>query len=378
MAKGQSFLARLRALIDKIGRFWHRRGVAIDMGASTVRVYLEDKGVIVDEPCVVALDRAADRIVAVGQQAYDMIGRTSADTVVLRPAVEGSLTRYEVTQKLLQYYIRMATKSLLRPPRVMICLPEDTIEEEETLLMNLARDAGAGKVYFIESALACAYGTGRDLSRPIGRMIVDIGGGTTTAAVVSMGGVVVSKTVRIGGDALDASIVAYVRDRYGIIIGERAGETIKKRIGALYLHRMVRSVEIKGRDAVTGAPQKATLTSKEMIEAMAQPAAAIMDVIGEVLAATPQALLSDIMQDGIMLCGGASLVYGFGRLIAKITGVPVRSLKEPSHVCVLGAARAMQMQKTLELTPGPIRLQRQIKRRRGEIDSPNESEDEEA
>ena len=173
MAKGQSFLARLRALIDKIGRFWHRRGVAIDMGASTVRVYLEDKGVIVDEPCVVALDRAADRIVAVGQQAYDMIGRTSADTVVLRPAVEGSLTRYEVTQKLLQYYIRMATKSLLRPPRVMICLPEDTIEEEETLLMNLARDAGAGKVYFIESALACAYGTGRDLSRPIGRMIVD-------------------------------------------------------------------------------------------------------------------------------------------------------------------------------------------------------------
>jgi rod shape-determining protein MreB len=369
MAKGQSFLARLRALIDKIGRFWHRRSVAIDMGASTVRVYLEDKGVIVDEPCVVALDRAADRIVAVGQQAYDMIGRTSADTVVLRPAVEGSLTRYEVTQKLLQYYIRMATKSLLRPPRVMICLPEDTIEEEETLLMNLARDAGAGKVYFIESALACAYGTGRDLSRPIGRMIVDIGGGTTTVAVVSMGGVVASKTIRIGGDALDASIVAYVRDRYGVIIGERAGETIKKRIGALYVHRMVRSVEIKGRDAVTGAPQKATLTSKEMIEAMAAPAAAIINAIEDVLAVTPEALLADIMQDSVMLCGGASLVYGFGRLITKATGVPVRSLKDPALTCVMGAARALQLPKGQEMTPGPIRLERQIKRRQGKSDA---------
>lgn len=369
MAKGQSFLARLRALIDKIGRFWHRRGVAIDMGASTVRVYLEDKGIIVDEPCVVALDRAADRIVAVGQQAYDMIGRTSADTVVLRPAVEGSLTRYEVTQKLLQYYIRMATKSLLRPPRVMICLPEDTIEEEETLLMNLARDAGAGKVYFIESALACAYGTGRDLSRPIGRMIVDIGGGTTTVAVVSMGGVVASKTIRIGGDALDASIVAYVRDRYGVIIGERAGETIKKRIGALYVHRMVRSVEIKGRDAVTGAPQKATLTSKEMIEAMAAPAAAIINAIEDVLAVTPEALLADIMQDSVMLCGGASLVYGFGRLITKATGVPVRSLKDPALTCVMGAARALQLPKGQEMTPGPIRLERQIKRRQGKSDA---------
>ena len=378
MAKWQKPLVGIRAVIDKICSFWRRRNVVIDMGASTVRVYLEDKGVIVDEPCVVALDRAADRIVAVGQEAYDMIGRTSADTVVLRPAMEGSLTRYEVTQKLLQYYIRTATKSLLRPPRVMICLPDDTTEQEEQLLQNIAREAGAGKVYFMESALACAWGTGRDLTRPIGRMIVDIGGGTTTAAVVSMGGVVVSKTVRIGGDALDASIVAYVRDRYGVIIGERAGETIKKRIGALYLHRMVRSVEIKGRDATTGLPQKATLTSKEMIEAMAEPAAAIMDVIGDVLAETPQALLSDIMQDGMMLCGGASLVYGFGRLIAKITGVPVRSLKEPSHVCVLGAARAMQMQKTLELTPGPIRLQRQIKRRRGEITPPQEQEEEDA
>lgn len=377
MAKWQKPLAYFGAVIHKICSFWRRRNVAIDMGASTVRVYLEDKGVIVDEPCVVALDRAADRIVAVGQEAYDMIGRTSADTVVLRPTLEGSLTRYEVTQKLLQYYIRMAAKPLLRPPRVMICLPDDTTEPEEQLLQTLARDAGAGKVYFIESALACAYGSGRDLSRPVGRMIVDIGGGCTTAAVVSMGGVVVSKTIRIGGDALDAAIVAYVRERYGVIIGERAGETIKKRIGALYLHRMVRSVEIKGRDVATGMPQKATLTSKEMIEAMAEPAAAIMDVIGDVLAVTPEALKADIMRDGMMLSGGASLIYGFGRLIAKITGVPVRSLKDPSHVCVLGAARVLQQQKSLELTPGPIRLQRQIKRRQGEPDVREEREAEE-
>ena len=376
MAQGQGFLAQLRALVDKISRFWRRRGVAIDMGASTVRVYLEDKGILVDEPCVVALDRAADRIVAVGQEAYQMIGRTAADTVVLRPAIDGSLTHYEVTQKLLQYYIRLATKSLLRPPRVMICLPEETTEMEESLLVSLARDAGAGKVYFMESALACAYGTGCDLSRPIGRMIVDIGGSTTKIAVISMGGVVISKTIRIGGDALDASIVAYVRDRYGVLIGERAGETIKKRIGALYVHRMVRSVEVKGRDATTGQPQKATLTSKEMIEAMAAPAVAIINAIEDVFAMTPEALQADIMRDGVMLCGGASLVYGFGRLITKATGLPVRSLKDPSLVCVLGAARALQLPKGQELTPGPIHLERQLKRRRGESAAPQESEDE--
>ena len=375
MAAKYAWLRFVQTILEKIRRAWHRRGIAIDIGASIVRVYLEDRGVIVDEPCVVALDRAADRILAVGQEAYDMIGRAPADTVILRPTKEGSLTRYEVTRKLLQYYIRSATKSMLRPPRVMICLPEGTTEEDEVLLHTAARDAGAGKVYFMESALACAYGTGRDPSKPVGRMIVDIGGGCTTAAVISMGGVVISKTVRIGGDALDASIVSYVRDRYGVIIGERAGETIKKRIGALYLHRMVRSVEIKGRNAETGLPEKAVLTSKEMIEAMAEPAAAIMDVVGDVLAQTSEALLSDIMRDGMMLCGGGSLVYGFGRLIAKITGVPVHTLKDPAYTCVSGAARALAMSKTLELTPGPIHLARQIRRRSGEEHPEGESEE---
>ncbi len=373
MAGKGTLQALLHKITEKLRRLWHRRAVAIDMGASTVRVYLEDRGIIVDEPCVVALDRAAERIVAVGQEAFDMVGRAPADTMILRPTKEGSLTHYEVTTKLLAYYIRMTTKSLWRPPRVMICLPEGVSEEDEHALHQAAREAGAGKVYFMESALACAYGTGRDLSRPVGRMVVDIGGGSTTAAIVSLGGVVASKTIRIGGDALDASIVAYVRDRYGVIIGERAGETIKKRIGALYLHRMVRSVEVKGRNAETGLPERAELTSKEMIEAMAEPAAAIMDVIGDVLAEASEALLSDIMRDGMMLCGGGSLVYGFGRLIAKITGVPVRTLKDPAHTCVIGAAKALQLQKTLELTPGPIHLQKQLKRRRGE-DTP-ESED---
>ncbi len=365
MAGKNAIAAWFGRLIDRIRGILGRRCVAIDMGASNIRVYLEGKGVIVDEPCVVALDRAADRIVAVGNQAYEMIGRTPADTVVLRPAKEGSLTRYEVTVKLLQYYIRQAARSLLRPPRVMITLPDGTTEADEALLCNAAREAGAGRVYLMESVLACAYGTGCDLSRSVGRMVVDIGGGRTTAAVISMGGVVTSKTIRIGGDALDASIVSYVRDRYGVIIGDRAGETVKKRIGALYLHRMVRSVEIKGRDAETGLPKRAVLTSKEMIEAMAEPAAAIMDVIGDVLAATPEALLSDIMQDGMVLCGGCSLIYGFGRLIAKITGVPVRTLKDSPLICVSGAARALQMHKTLGLVPGVIRLQQQQRRRRG-------------
>ena len=366
MARDKNRRGWLGRLIDRISGLLRRRYVAIDMGASTIRVYLEGRGVIVDEPCVVALDRAADRIVAVGEEAYRLIGRTPAETVVLRPAKEGSLTRYEVTLKLLQYYIRQATKPLWRAPRVMITLPDGTEERDELLLCNAAKEAGAGRVYLMESILATAFGTEYDLSRAVGRMVVDIGGGCTTAAVISMNGVVTSKTIRIGGDALDASIVSYVRDRYGVLIGERAGEIVKKRIGALYLHRMVRSVEIKGRDAETGLPKQALLTSKEMIEAMAEPAAAIMDVISDVLAATPEALLSDVMRDGILLCGGGSLIYGFGRLIAKITGVPVRTLKDPALVCVKGAAKALSMHKTLGLIPGVIRLQRQQRRRRGE------------
>lgn len=369
-----SMIEWIRSIIKKINSLLRRRIVAIDMGATSVRVYLEGSGIIADEPCLVALDKSADRIVAIGEQANAMIGRTKADVTVLRPMADGRPTHSELIKKMLQYYMGLATKSLLRPPRVILTLPDTVSEQEEQALLASARDAGAGKVYLMESILSCAYGSIKDLSKPIGHMVVDIGGSHTTVAVFSMGGVVVSQTIHLGGDALDEAIVAYVRNRYGIIIGTRAGEIIKKRIGALYLHRMVRSVEVKGRDADTGMPKKTVLTSKEMIEAMAVPAAAVMDLIGAVLQQTPDALLADISREGMILCGGNSLIYGFGRLIAKITDVPVRIMKNPSHVGVIGAARALQIQKSPELSPGMIHLQEQLRRRAGWHETESENE----
>ena len=369
MAKPTSFAEWIKRIIRRIRSALRRRTVAIDMGACSVRVYLEDAGMIVDEPCLVAYDRAADRIVEVGEQARAMSGRTPADIELIYPMEDGNLSRYEMTGKLIQYYVRQATKPLLRPPRVIITLPHTVSDEDESLLIQAARAGGAGKVFLMESILACAYGSGRDLSKPIGRMVVDIGACHTTAAVISMGGVVVSRTVPVGGNALDEAIVAYVKSRYGLLISKRAGETIKKRIGALYVHHTVHSVEIRGRSVETGAVQKMVITSKEMIEAMTNPTVAIVDVINDVLELTPEALLSDIARDGMILCGGNSLIYGFGRLIAKVTGAPVRTLKDPAHTCVMGAVRAMQMQKVLELTPGIIHLQQQRQRRPGEAEN---------
>ena len=354
-----------KTLVKRIHHTLRRRCIGMDIGASHVCISSDDGGILVYEPCAIAIDRAADRVVAVGKKAAEMVGKAPANVSVLRPTVDSSLTRYPVALKMLQYYIRVATKPLLRPPLLMICLPAGTTERDEHQILAAATEAGAGKTYLVESVLACAWGTGRDVSAPVGRMVVDVGGGTTSVAVVSLGGVVVSESIRVGGDAMDAAIVRYVRERYGVLIGERAAEHIKLRIGALYLHRMVRSVEVRGRNAETGLPQSIILTSKEMIEAMAQPTAEILNAVCRVLERTPDDLLAHIHRDGLLLCGGCSRIYGFGRLIAKLTGVPVRQIKDSEHCCARGARIMLKKRKELNLSPGPIHLQEQCSRREG-------------
>ena len=333
-----------------------RRNVGIDLGTVNVLVYVEGQGVVLREPSVVALDKTTDQIVAVGSGAQALIGRAPANIETIRPLREGVISQYDVTLKMLQYCIRTACGNLVLPPRVMVCVPSGVTEVEERAVVDAAKEAGAGKVYLMEEPVAAALGAGVDINAPIGRMIVDIGGGTTDIAVISLGGVVVSESIRVAGDKMDEAILRYVRRQHGVLIGVQTAELIKQRIGALYTHKQVRSVEVRGRSAQTGLPQVITLSSKEMLEAMAEPVSAILDAICSVIERTPPELLGDILKHGIIMTGGGSLVHGFDRLIHKVTGVPVRVADDPITCVSRGTGLALRNYK--ELPEGSINLAR--------------------
>ena len=319
-------------------------------------VFVEGKGVVLSEPSVVAVDTASDQIVAVGAPAQALIGRAPANIETIRPLRDGVISQYDVTLKMLQYCIRTACGKMLLPPRVMVCVPSGVTEVEERAVVDAAKEAGAGKVYLMEEPVAAALGAGVDISAPVGRMVIDIGGGTTDVAVISMGGVVVSESVRVAGEKLDEAIGRYVRRQYGMLIGIQTAELIKQRIGALYTHKQVRSVEVRGRNAQTGLPQVITLSSKEMLEAMAEPVSAIMDAVCSVIERTPPELLGDILKHGMIMTGGGSMVYGFDRLIQKITGVPVRVADDPITCVARGTGLALRNYR--ELPEGSINLSR--------------------
>lgn len=332
------------------------RNVGIDLGTVNVLVYLEGKGIVLKEPSVVAVDKTTDQIVAVGNEAQALIGRTPANLETIRPMRDGVISQYEITLRMLQYCIRNACGKMLLPPRVMICVPSGATEVEERAVVDAAKEAGAGKVYLIEEPVAAAIGAGVDIKAPVGRMIVDIGGGTTDIAVISMGGVVVSESIRIAGEKLDEAIARYVRRQHGVLIGIQTAELIKQRIGALYTHKQVRSVEVRGRNAQTGLPQTVTISSKEMLEAMAEPVSAILDVICSVIERTPPELLGDILKHGIVMTGGGCLVHGFDKLIQKVTGVPVRVAEDPIACVARGTGLALRNYK--DLPEGTINLSR--------------------
>ncbi len=350
-AKG--FFARIK---EWIGRLNLRRNVGIDLGTVNVLVYVEGKGVVLKEPSVVAIDKTTDQIVAVGNEAQALIGRTPANIETIRPLRDGVISQYDVTLRMLQYCIRNACGHMLLPPRVMICVPSGVTEVEERAVVDAAREAGAGKVYLMEEPVAAALGAGVDIEAPVGRMVIDIGGGTTDIAVISMGGVVVSESVRIAGEKLDDAIARYVKREHGVLIGIQTAELIKQRIGALFTHKQVRSVEVRGRSAQTGLPQTVTLSSKEMLEAMAEPVSAILDVVCSVIERTPPELLGDILKYGIIMTGGGSMVHGFDKLINKVTGVPVRVAEDPVSCVVKGTGIALRNYK--QLPEGTINLAR--------------------
>ena len=313
------------------------RDIVIDFGTATVLVYVEGQGIVLKEPSVVAIDVSTDRVLKVGQDAMEMLGRTPEHIEAVRPMKDGSISQYEVTLQMLRYFIRRACGRVWIAPRVMICVPTGITEVEMRAVMEASREAGARKTYLIEETKAAAIGAGLDIRSPVGSMVVNIGGGVTDIAVLSMGGVVVSDSIRIGGDKFDEAIQSYMRRRYNILIGERTAEDIKIRIGDVYEHKKPAYMRVTGRSLSEGTPREVLISSKEMIEALYEPITAILDSICSVIEQTPPELVGDILQKGMTLTGGGSLLHGLDRLIERVTGIPTYVAKKPISATVLGA-----------------------------------------
>ena len=349
----QSLLERAKSFVQK---FQLSRNIGIDLGTATVLVYVQGKGIVLQEPSVVAIDTNTDRILKVGIEAQQMLGRTPGNIVAVRPLRDGVISQYEVTLKMIQYFIRRACGNLFFQPHVMICIPSGITEVEKKAVLDAAREAGAQKTYLIEEPVAAAIGAGLNIYAPIGNMVVDIGGGTTDVAVLSLGGVVVSRSTKIAGDKFDEAIIRYVRRKYNVLIGERTAEAVKKQIGAVYDHPKAVHVEVKGRCIRQGLPKVITISSKEMIEALAEPVTAILDAICWVIENTPPELLGDILHNGIVMTGGGSLLYGFDQLVTQVTGIKTRVAKDAVSCVAIGTGKSLD---NLDLLPeGDISISR--------------------
>ena len=310
--------------------------IGIDLGTATVQVYVRGSGIKMCEPSVVAIDKTTDRVIKVGREAQEMLGRTPDGIVALRPLKDGIVNDYEVTLKMLQYFIRRGSEKAFFAPRVVITVPAGITEVEQRAVVDAAREAGARKTYLLEAPVAAALGAGLNIKTAIGNMTVDIGGGVTEVAVLSLGGIVVSKTVKVGGDSFDEAIVKYVRDNYNMLIGERTAEDIKMKIGNVYEHGEAKVVNVKGRDLSSGMPKVVPLSSKEMIGATYEPMTALIDGICEIIEKTPPELVGDILHNGIILTGGGSLLRGLDKLIERVTGIKTTVAKNPESCVVRG------------------------------------------
>lgn len=310
------------------------KDIGIDLGTATVLVYVEGKGIVLNEPSVVAVNTDTDMITKVGKDAQAMLGRNPENIDVVRPLENGVISQYDVTQKMIQYFIRRACGGSVFPPKVVICIPSGVTEVEERAVIDAGRQAGARKTYLIEEPIAAALGAGVDIFSPTGHMIVDVGGGTTDVAVIALGGIVVSKSIKVAGNKFDAAIMRYMRRKYNVIIGERTAEQIKMRVGAVYEHAVAKEYEVKGRCLLQGLPKVVTVSSKEMLEAMMEPITDVLDAIYAVIENTPPELIGDILKGGITMTGGSSLLYGLDKLITELTGIKVRVAERP-ELCVV-------------------------------------------
>ena len=316
--------------------------IGIDLGTASILVYIKGKGVVLKEPSVVAFDRDTNKIKAIGEEARLMLGRTPGNIVAVRPLRQGVISDYTVTEKMLKYFIQKALgKKMLKKPRISVCVPSGVTEVEKKAVEDATYQAGAREVAIIEEPIAAAIGAGIDISRPCGNMIVDIGG-TTDIAVISLGGTVVSTSIKIAGDDFDEAIVRYMRKKHNLLIGERTAEDIKIKIGSAFPRAEVVSMDIRGRNLVTGLPKTVTVTSAETEEALKEATSQIVEAIHSVLEKTPPELAADIADRGMVLTGGGSLLQGLEELIEEKTGINTMTAEDPMTAVAIGTGKFIE------------------------------------
>mgnify|MGYP000027175078 FL=1 len=317
--------------------------IGIDLGTASILVYVKGKGVVLKEPSVVAFDRDTNRIKAIGEEARLMLGRTPGNIVAVRPLRQGVISDYTVTEKMLKYFISKAVgKQRFRKPLISICVPSGVTEVERKAVEDAAFQAGARDVKIIEEPIAAAIGAGIDIARPCGNMIVDIGGGTSDIAVISLGGTVVSTSIKIAGDDFDDAIVRYMRKKHNLLIGERTAEDIKIKIGTTYPLVEEEKMEVRGRNLVTGLPKTVTVTSSETEEALRESTGQIVEAVIGVLEQTPPELSADILDRGIVLTGGGALLRGLEELIEERTGINTMTAEDPMKVVAIGTGQFVE------------------------------------
>ena len=317
--------------------------IGIDLGTASILVYIRGRGVVLKEPSVVAFDRDTEKIKAIGEDARLMLGRTPGNIVAVRPLRQGVISDYKVTEQMMKYFIQKAIgKKTFRKPRIAVCVPSGVTEVEKKAVDDATLQAGARDVFIIEEPIAAAIGAGIDISKPCGNMIVDIGGGTADIAVISLGGPVVSTSIKIAGDDFDEALVRYMRKKHNLLIGERTAEEIKINIGAAYRRPEVLTMEVRGRNLVTGLPKTIVVTSDETLEALREPALQIVDAVHNVLERTPPELAADIFDRGIVMTGGGSLLSGLDALIEEKTGITTMIAEDPLTAVAIGTGKFIE------------------------------------
>ncbi len=330
--------------------------IGIDLGTATVLVYVKGKGIVLNEPSVVAVNKVTGKLVAGGTEAQETLGRTPDNIIAIRPLREGVISDYEMTELMIKEFIRKVQGFRLFKPNVVICVPSIITEVEERAVIDAGTQAGAKRVFLIEEPVAAAIGAGLDISRPNGNLVVDIGGGTTDIAVISLGGIVESTSIKIAGDKFDEAIIKYVRRKHNALIGERTAEQVKKTIGCVYPRTEEEIMEVKGRCLMTGLPRTFTLSSSEILEALEEVSSAIVEAIHSVLERTPPELTGDISSNGIVMTGGGSLIWGFDKLVASKTGIPTRVADEAVSCVAYGTGNCLENLASMQ--DGTINLSR--------------------
>jgi len=318
------------------------RDMAVDLGTANTLVYVRGRGIILNEPSVVAVNVKDGRPLAVGAEAKRMIGRTPSYIQAIRPLKDGVIADFEICETMLRHFIQSAQKRRFAKPRMVICVPSGITGVEQRAVIEAAMTAGARKAYIIEEPMAAAIGAGLPVHEPTGNMVVDIGGGTTEVAVISLGGIVTSQSVRIGGDELDEAVIAYIKKEYSLALGERTAEEIKIALGSAYPLEEELHAEIRGRDLVTGLPKVLVVSTQEIRDAIAEPVAAIVDAVKVTLDKTPPELAADIMEQGIVLTGGGALLHGLGARLQQETGMLIVVAQDPLSCVAIGAGQCLE------------------------------------